>query len=101
MGNCCRKPIPTPLLKEHLQILLIGDEGVGKTTLINNYVSGKQDVEFIPHNKELIRIVNASTFIANPNGVDAGMHNVSLTFVDINGGFNNITKQIRDGYYSA
>lgn len=87
------------VINQHIQVLVIGDQGVGKTTLINNYVSEANEVEFT-NNTELIRIVNANQFINDPQKPDEN-HHVSLTLVDVNGGINNINKQIRDGYYTT
>lgn len=90
-----------PMRNSHLQILVIGDKGVGKSTLINNYVSdaGTQEVEFAKES-ELIRIVNANSVIQNPGNPDEHT-NINVTLVDVEGSINNVHKQIRDGYYTT
>lgn len=86
---------------KHVQILVIGDAKVGKSTLINNYVSdsGTQEVEMAKHS-ELIRIVNANSVIQNPSNPDEHT-NINVTCVDVEGSINNVNKQIRDGYYTT
>ena len=85
----------------HVQILVIGDQKVGKSTLINNYVSdsGTQDVEMTTKS-ELIRIVNANSVIQNPDNPDEHT-NINVTLVDVEGSISNVHKQIRDGYYTT
>merc|ERR1711981_1442512 len=85
----------------HVQILVIGDAKVGKSTLINNYVSdsGTQEVEMAKES-ELIRIVNANSMIQNPANPDEHT-NINVTLVDVEGSINNVNKQIRDGYYTT
>lgn len=89
------------LKNTHVQILVVGDKGVGKSTLINNYVndSGSTEVEFSKAS-ELIRIVNANNVIQNPQNADEHT-NIHVTLVDVEGAVNNVNKQIRDGYYTT
>lgn len=89
------------LRNTHVQILVVGDKGVGKSTLINNYVndSGSTEVEFSKAS-ELIRIVNANNVIQNPMNADEHT-NIHVTLVDVEGAVNNVNKQIRDGYYTT
>ena len=94
------KPRPE-VQNSHVQILVIGDQKVGKSTLINNYVSdaGTQEVEMAKES-ELIRIVNSNSVIQNPNNPDQHT-NINVTLVDVEGSINNVHKQIRDGYYTT
>jgi len=90
---------PRPVQNKHIQILVIGDEKVGKSTLINNYVSDAQEVEFA-NQSELIRIVNAQNVIQNPRNADQHT-NVNITLVDVQGAIITVNRQIRDGYYTT
>lgn len=106
MGNkiykcfgCVPTPNPDPLIPQHtyLQILVVGDSGVGKSTLIDNYIKKNDGDERDESTDEKIRIINANPIVTNDTtGV---VQNVSMTIIDIQGDLNMITKQIRDSYY--
>jgi len=90
------------VLTKQTTIFVVGDKDVGKSTLINNYVSDAktQAVEFAEES-ELIRIVKKATLeIQNPENPDEHT-NINVTFVDVEGTVGNVHKQIRDGYFKT
>jgi len=98
----CFSPPTDRLLPKNtfLQILVIGDRGVGKSTLIDNFIKDADEisdaVETTDTNTERIRVINAQMILKGDQGET---HNVSMTFIDINGELDVINRQIRDGYY--
>lgn len=94
-----------------LQVLVVGDPGVGKSTLVDSFVdtsdfdesdeSQKIKIkESKDKNEDRIRIVNCSRVIRglNPKNFNE-TKNVSITIVDVNGQVDQISRQIRDSYY--
>lgn len=109
MGNlftsCCKKTrqnrrFSTKISQPtNLQILVAGDSKVGKSTLINNYVSDSPDVTFANHS-EMIRIVNAQQIISDPNNADKTL-NVHVSIIEVEGSSNETNKQLRECYYAT
>jgi len=97
--GCVPVPVPDPLMPLHtyLQILVVGDSGVGKSTLIDNYIKKTEADKMEESTEEKIRIINASPIVSNDT--TGAVHNVSMTIIDIQGDLSMITKQIRDSYY--
>lgn len=84
-----------------LQILLIGDTGVGKTVLANNLVSQAKDFTISQdENSELIRILSSSYVLQHPE--DDNIHaNITLNIVDISGQSGINEKRLREPYYQT
>ena len=111
MGNlfgCCKRTCGkrtqmTRFSKKHnntnIQILVAGDSKVGKSTLINNYVSDSDEVTFA-NKSEMIRIVNAQQLITDPNDPDKTT-SVHVSIIEVEGSSNETNKQLRECYYAT
>jgi len=95
---CCEMEEPLTNQEANLQILVVGDQKVGKSTLVNNYVSDQEKVEFETIS-ELIRIVNAVQFVQDPN--TSQFTTARVTIVDIEGASDQNNVKLRNAYYGT
>jgi len=83
----------------YIQVLVVGDSQVGKSTLVNNYVSEQQEVTFETVS-EMIRIINAVQVVQDPNNPDF-FTTANVTIIDVEGSSENMNQQLRNSYYTT